>query len=66
LSKSDNQDIATLLQKGFDMHQSGHLDEARVIYKKILAKNPRHFDALQLLGALHLQAKEFLVAINFF
>ena len=66
MSKSDNQDIATLLQKGFDMHQSGHLDEARVIYKKILAKNPRHFDALQLLGALHLQAKEFLVAINFF
>ena len=35
-------------------HQAGELEKARVIYQEIISKNPRHADALHLLGvALH-------------
>lgn len=38
------------------MHRSGRLDEARIAYQKVLKRDTNHFDALQLLGALYLQA----------
>jgi len=65
-TKLVNQDLAKLLQQGFSLHQSDHIDEARAIYMKILAKDPKHFDALQLMGAINLQCKKFTEALSFF
>jgi predicted O-linked N-acetylglucosamine transferase (SPINDLY family) len=37
---------------GFQHQQAGRLREAEQIYRQILARDPRHFDALQLLGLI--------------
>ena len=51
--------LDSLLQKGFSFHQQGELNEAKKIYVGILAKNPKHFNALQLLGTLYIQLGDF-------
>lgn len=47
--------LDTLLQQALALQQNGALSDAEEIYREILAQRPRHFDALQLLGALALQ-----------
>jgi len=47
--------LATWLQQAIALQQNGALSDAEEIYREILAQRPRHFDALQLLGALALQ-----------
>lgn len=44
-----------LLSIAMDHHQHGRLDQAAHIYQSLLATNPRHADALHLLGVLALQ-----------
>ena len=39
-------DLAPLLTKAVDSHQSGDLEAAQAIYAEILADAPSHFDAL--------------------
>jgi tetratricopeptide (TPR) repeat protein len=57
MSKTATQrQIDTLLQQAVALQQNGALAEAQELYEEILAQRPRHFDALQLLGALSLQA----------
>jgi tetratricopeptide (TPR) repeat protein len=51
--------IDTLLREAVELQQNGALAEAEATYREILALRPRHFDALQLLGALALQAKRY-------
>jgi len=41
------------------LHRKGYLAEAESLYREILKKQPRHFDALQLLGAIDLQRGRF-------
>src|SRR5712664_1927532 len=36
-------------------HDNGELDQAERLYAEILGRNPRHFDALHLLGMLNYQ-----------
>jgi protein O-GlcNAc transferase len=48
-------DLAPLLTKAVDSHQSGDLEAAQAIYAEILADAPSHFDALHLLGVLRHQ-----------
>ena len=48
-------DVAPELQQAVALHQQGRLDEAEPLYKKVVAANPRDFDALHLLGMLQLQ-----------
>ncbi|NRO95119.1 tetratricopeptide repeat protein [Paraburkholderia sp. NMBU_R16] len=56
MSKPGNpRQLATLLQQAVALQQNGALSDAEEIYREILAQRPRHFDALQLLGALALQ-----------
>lgn len=56
MTKSGNpRQLETLLQQAVALQQNGALSDAEEIYREILAKRPRHFDALQLLGALALQ-----------
>lgn len=47
--------IEALLQQAVALQQNGALAEAEEMYRELLAARPRHFDALQLLGALMLQ-----------
>ncbi|WP_206997995.1 tetratricopeptide repeat protein [Trinickia mobilis] len=57
MSKPGNQkQLDTLLQQALALQQNGALAEAEELYREILAIRPKHFDALQLLGALSLQA----------
>jgi Flp pilus assembly protein TadD len=42
-------------QRAVDLHNRGETLEAKKIYEAIIALNPNHFDALQLLGLAHRQ-----------
>lgn len=46
------------LQTAFAHHQAGRLNDAALIYQRILAANPRHADALHLLGVVAQQQGE--------
>lgn len=48
-------DAATEIVRALTLHQSGRLDEARIIYDAVLAAVPAHAEALHLRGALDLQ-----------
>jgi tetratricopeptide (TPR) repeat protein len=52
------------LESGRSHHQAGRLTEAEKIYRQVLARNPNHPDALQLLGALAGQAGRLDEAID--
>jgi len=56
--------IAAKLKRGFALHNSGELEQARVIYEEILKLNPKHFEALQLYGTLAAQTKQWDTAVN--
>ncbi len=43
-------------QQALSLHQYGQLDEARALYESVLKKQPRHFDALHMLGVLSYQS----------
>lgn len=42
-------------RRGYALHQEGRLAEAQQIYGQVLAAQPRHFDALHLLGLIAYQ-----------
>ena len=42
-------------QQALTLHQHGQLDEARALYESVLKKQPKHFDALHMLGVLAYQ-----------
>ena len=43
-----------LLQQAMALHQAGRLDEAEKLYQQILAREPRDYPALHLMGLLRL------------
>jgi Flp pilus assembly protein TadD len=45
----------TQLESAMLLHQSGQLDQAESIYRQILTRDPKHADALHLLGVIHAQ-----------
>jgi predicted O-linked N-acetylglucosamine transferase (SPINDLY family) len=45
----------SLIEQAAELHGRGRLDEAALIYREILARDPQDFDATQLLGVLALQ-----------
>jgi tetratricopeptide (TPR) repeat protein len=57
MSKTANlqRQIDAMLREAVALQQNGAHAEAEERYREILARRPRHFDALQLLGALALQ-----------
>jgi tetratricopeptide (TPR) repeat protein len=57
MSKPANlpQQLDSMLRQAVALQQSGAPVEAEELYREILELKPRHFDALQLLGALMLQ-----------
>ena len=48
-----------ILQTAWRLHQAGNFAEAARLYDEVLRVNPRHLDALQMLGFLHFQRGEF-------
>jgi tetratricopeptide (TPR) repeat protein len=56
--------LELLISQGLATHQQGKLSEAKVIYEKVLAIQPNHFDTLQLLATLFGQTKEFTKALD--
>ncbi|MDE1181006.1 tetratricopeptide repeat protein [Paraburkholderia sp.] len=48
--------IDAMLQQAVSLQQNGAPDVAETLYREILAARPKHFDAIQLLGALTLQS----------
>jgi len=48
--------VRNLIERGLEQHQAGRLNEAKTIYKQILVLEPRHPDALHLLGVIALQS----------
>jgi len=58
MSKTANpqRQIDTLLREAVALQQNGAYAEAEDVYREILKLRPKHFDAIQLLGALALQS----------
>ncbi len=52
------------MQGAFALHQQGRLEEARAGYLEVIRLQPRHFDALHLLGALAMQAGQYEEAVG--
>lgn len=54
-----------ILQKGLALHNSGDLQQAELEYQKVLRIDPRHADALHLLGVLGQQRGEPALAVEY-
>jgi Flp pilus assembly protein TadD len=57
-------DPANLLSAGLKHHQAGRLAEAEVCYRRVLAPQPDHADALHLLGVVAHQAGRHDLAVG--
>jgi len=55
-----------ILNKGLTLHKEGKLEEAKLIYKQLLIKDPNNFELINLLGAISLQLKKYDEAIILF
>ena len=55
LSESGELTPTQIVQAAWRHHRAGRLDEARPLYEKVLAQEPRHGNCLHLLGALYYQ-----------
>jgi predicted O-linked N-acetylglucosamine transferase (SPINDLY family) len=53
------------LQTAFDFHQAGDLGRAEAICRDLLRVDPRHADALHLLGVVAFQRNEKVTAVDF-
>ena len=62
---SREKEIQTRLSDALAAHKAGHIATAIEGYKAILADDPHHFDACQLLGTAHLQSGRFLDAEHY-
>ncbi|NUP09437.1 MAG: tetratricopeptide repeat protein [Polyangiaceae bacterium] len=56
--------VSTLLADGMAAHQRGDLEEAARNYQRVLAKQPRHPDALHLTGVVARQRGDLDIAVS--
>lgn len=56
--------LAETVQQAVQLHASGRLDEAEVLYKSVLKADSTHFDAKQLLGELRMRQGRYDEAIK--
>ncbi|CAB4705756.1 unannotated protein [freshwater metagenome] len=54
-----------LIAQGLALHKQGKFNEAKAIYEKVLTIQANTFDALNLLGVLSAQTKQFTKAVDF-
>jgi tetratricopeptide (TPR) repeat protein len=62
----DDTGAASALKKAIGLHRENRLADATVLYREILQQNPRHADALHLLGAIEIQRKNPSAALELF
>ncbi|MEZ5565462.1 MAG: tetratricopeptide repeat protein [Gammaproteobacteria bacterium] len=53
----------TIFSRAATLHQAGHLDQAEPLYRAVLEQQPKHGDALHLLGVLHYQQRDPAAAV---
>ncbi|MFY9287617.1 MAG: tetratricopeptide repeat-containing glycosyltransferase family protein [Alphaproteobacteria bacterium] len=63
--KTKNKPFA-MMQKAVSFHKQGHMEDAEQSYQQVLKDDPKHIDALRLLGALYVQWKKMDSAIEYF
>ncbi len=56
--------LAAAILQAVQLHQGGRLAEAEAIYRRILARHPRHPDALHLLGLIAQQSGDSMAALT--
>ena len=56
--------VDNLIQQGLQHHQAGRINDAKIIYEQVLISNPRHPDALHLLGLTALQSGDPAKAVE--
>ena len=54
--------IVQIFQQGLSWHQRGQLLQAKAAYEQVLGKQPKHFDALHMLGVIAFQTKNLTLA----
>jgi protein O-GlcNAc transferase len=59
-------DVRALLAEALSLHQAGRLAEAEDLYRRVLAIDPRQFDARHLLGLVHFQRGDCVEAVRHF
>ena len=57
-------ELVALFGQAVALHQAGRLMEAEPLYRKVLEAQPRHFDALHLIGVIHYQRGEYDEAVR--
>ena len=57
--------IGQLFQQSNQLHIKGQLESAREGYLQVIKAQPKHFDALHLLGVLYCQLKDYGCAIDY-
>ena len=62
--RSDAAALNAICNEGLSHHQAGRLDEARQRYQRVLAAEPRHFDALHFLGVYCVQTGQLETAVE--
>jgi tetratricopeptide (TPR) repeat protein len=62
--RARNRTMQGLLSDAIGHHQSGRLDQAERLYRELLALNPHHADALQLLGVIAYQTGHYETSIE--
>lgn len=55
-----------IFSKGIGLHQRGQLAQAKTAYEQVLKIQPKHFDALHMLGVIAAQSKSPTLAVDFF
>ncbi len=59
-------DAARLFQQGLVLLNASSLEQARETFGQVIKINPKHFDALYLLGMIAAQSKNYQLAVSFF
>lgn len=64
MAKADPKEINAILQSALMSHRAGNLQEAEAGYRKVLSLNPRHPDAMRLLGLIAISAGMYADGID--
>ncbi len=63
---SSDPELREMMQRAVGLHREGRIDQAMATYESVLAREPRHADALQFLGVSKMQTGRGEEAIELF